>query len=69
MFSGVWRMEERYLSMQTASTSGVGTSSGRFLIMVSPSGMEMDIFQDQEIFSRPPFFENDQTVMTLTMMD
>lgn len=69
MFSGVWRMEERYLSMQTASTSGMGTFSGRFLIMVSPSGMEMDIFQDQEIFSRPPFFENDQTVMTLTMMD
>ena len=52
MYSGVWRMEGNYLHLETSSTTGTGTFGGNFLILVSPSGEEMDMFEEESTFIR-----------------
>lgn len=59
MYSGLWRME-------TTSTSGKNTNNGSYLILVSPSGEQMDMYMDYRTGSIPPFFIEGTGFMTLT---
>ena len=56
MYSGVWRMDNEYLYMETVSMSGTETTGGSFLMLVAPSGEEMDMYMDYSTGVIPPFF-------------
>ena len=64
LYSGVWRMDEEYLRLEV--TSGSDTRNGSFLILISPSGEEMDMYMDYRTGVIPPFFIEGTGFMTLT---
>ncbi len=64
LYSGVWRMDEEYLRLEV--TSGSDTRNGSFLILISPSREEMDMYMDYRTGVIPPFFIEGTGFMTLT---